>query len=263
MILLIPAIDLLGGRCVRLWQGSYEHETVYYHDPVRMARLWREQNARALHVVDLDAARGKAAAHKNNRAAIGGICSALDIPVQVGGGIRSLADIRAAIALGVSRVILGTAAVRDPDLVGRAVQHFGPGKVAVGIDARDGEVRVEGWTSGSGIGAADLAVDMEARGVRRIIYTDIGRDGTMEGANVDAYRSLAAKLKHALITASGGVGSYKDLLALNAIRHEGVDSVIVGRSLYENRFPCQKIWRWDSNVGDSLDDFSSAGKRSE
>ncbi len=259
MILLIPAIDLLGGRCVRLWQGSYERETVYDHDPLRMARLWRAQLARALHVVDLDAARGKDHAVRHNRAAIGGICSAMDIPVQVGGGIRSLADIEAVLALGARRVILGTAAVRDPDLVGKAVQQFGAGRVAVGIDARDGEVRVEGWTSGSGISAADLAVDMEARGVRRIIYTDIGRDGTMAGANVAAYHSLAGKLKRTRITASGGVGSYEDLLALNALQHQGVDSVIVGRSLYENRFPCQRIWHW--NRGEHVNPDSSAARK--
>ena len=261
MILLIPAIDLLGGKCVRLWQGSYTRETVYYHDPAKMAKLWRVQNARVLHVVDLDAARGDQAAGANNRAAIGRICEALDIPVQVGGGMRTIGDIEAALTLGVSRVILGTAAVRNPDLVSEAVRRFTPGRIAVGIDAKDGEVRVDGWTAGSGVDAVELATSMEVRGIRRIIYTDISRDGTMEGPNVEAYRTLCRHLKRVHITASGGVGGFQDLMRLNALQDEGIDSVIVGRSLYENAFPCQKIWCWNYKERVDLDGFSSANER--
>ncbi len=256
MILLIPAIDLLGGKCVRLWQGSYEQETVYYHNPVKMAKLWRVQDARVLHVVDLDAAQSNAAS--NNRSAIGRICAALDIPVQVGGGIRTLEDIESMLDRGASRVILGTAAALHPEMVSEAIAQFTPAQVVVGIDARDGEVRVEGWTKGSGIDALDLAADMETRGVRRIIYTDISRDGTMEGPNVEAYRNLSHRLRYVRITASGGVGNYSHLAALNALEPEGIDSVIVGRSLYENKFPCQGIWRWNTKAPIELDDFSSA-----
>ncbi len=258
MILVIPAIDLLGGQCVRLLQGSYEHETVYYDDPVKMAKLWRIQNARVLHVVDLDAARGGSEDRADNRSEIARICEALDIPVQVGGGIRTMDDIQAALDLGVYRVVLGTAAVRNPDLVSEAVERFSCSKVVVGIDAKDGEVRVEGWTEGSGLDAVDLALDMEERGIRRIIYTDISRDGTMQGPNVEAYQSLGQHLKKARITASGGVGGYEDLMQIEALKSHRVDSIIIGRALYENKFPCQKLWCWHYKEQLNLNEFSSA-----
>ena len=257
-MLLIPAIDLRGGRCVRLRQGRYEDETVYFDDPVRMAKLWRVMNAKVLHLVDLDAARTTAETAADNRETIAGIASALDIPVQVGGGIRTLDDIEAMLALGVYRVVLGTAAVRNPDLVSEAVARFGGGRIVVGIDAKDGEVRTEGWESGSGVGAVDLAVDMEARGVRRFVYTDISRDGTLEGPNLDAYREMGAALSAARLTASGGVGGYRDLLSLQALATHRVDSVVVGRALYENRFPCQQFWCWHRKDEVDLDRFSTA-----
>ena len=256
MTLVIPAIDLLGGQCVRLLQGSYEHETVYYDDPVKMAKLWRIQNARVLHVVDLDAARGGSEDRADNRHEIARICEALDIPVQVGGGMRTMDDIQA--ALGVYRVVLGTAAVRNPDLVSEAVARFSCSKVVVGIDAKDGEVRIEGWTEGSGLDAVDLALDMEERGIRRIIYTDITRDGTMQGPNVEAYQNLGQHLKKARITASGGVGNYEDLMQIKALKPYHVDSIIIGRALYENKFPCQKLWCWHYKEQLNLNQYSSA-----
>ena len=231
MTLVIPAIDLRGGQCVRLYQGSYAKETVYFDDPVKMAKLWRVQNARALHLVDLDAARGD---RDDNRAQIAAICEALDIPIQLGGGIRSMEDVEEAIELGVYRVIIGTAAVRDPDLVTEAIRKYSCSRVAVGIDARDGEVRVQGWTEGSGVDAIELALDMEARGCRRFIYTDISRDGTLAGPNIEAYRDLGSRLKQARITASGGIGGYEDLLRIKELLGFRVDSVIVGRALYDN-----------------------------
>jgi phosphoribosylformimino-5-aminoimidazole carboxamide ribotide isomerase len=255
MILVIPAIDLRGGHCVRLHQGSYEEETVYFDDPVKMARLWRVQNARTLHVVDLDAARGGS---EDNRKVIREICGALDIPVQLGGGIRTMEDVEAALELGVYRVIIGTAAVRDPDLVEEAVAKHGCSRVVVGIDARDGEVRVQGWTEGSGIDAVELAVEMERRGCRRIIYTDISRDGTLQGPNVEAYRQLGENLKAARITVSGGVAGYQDLLRVKELARYRVDSVIVGKALYENRFPCQRFWCWHKKEDVNLDDYSTA-----
>lgn len=255
MFLVIPAIDLRGGQCVRLHQGSYARETVYFDDPVKMAKLWRVQNARVLHVVDLDAARSGA---ENNRSIIRAICQALDIPVQVGGGIRTMEDIDRALEAGVYRVVLGTAAVRDPDLVSEAVARHGASRIVVGIDARDGEVRVEGWTEGSGLDAVAFALDMEQRGCCRIVYTDIARDGTMEGPNLDAYRALGSRLTTARITASGGVGDYRDLIALAGLRDVRVDSVIVGRALYENRFPCQALWCWHEKEQVDLDRYSTA-----
>ena len=257
-MLVIPAIDLRDGRCVRLRQGRYEDETIYFEDPVRMAKLWRVMNAKVLHLVDLDAARTTQDGASHNRGVIEAITRALDVPVQVGGGIRTLDDVRQMLGRGVYRVVLGTAAVRDPDLVGAAVAEFGAGRIVVGIDARDGEVRTEGWEAGSGVGAVELAVDMERRGVRRFVYTDIARDGTLEGPNVEAYRELAGHLGRAHVTASGGVGAYRDLLALQALEPLGVDSVIVGRALYENQFPCQQFWCWHRKNEVDLDRFSTA-----
>jgi phosphoribosylformimino-5-aminoimidazole carboxamide ribotide isomerase len=232
MALVLPALDLRGGRCVRLHQGNYAEETVYFDDPVKMAKLWRVQNACVLHVVDLDAARGGLEdGGENNRSAVEAVCQALDIPVQLGGGIRSMEDVEAALDMGVYRVVIGTAAVRTPELVSEAIERFGCRRVVVGIDARDGEARVEGWTEGGGVDAVELALDMERRGVRRFVYTDISRDGTMEGPNVEAYRALSRRLTEAKITASGGVGGYEDLLRIQELAPYRVDSVIVGRAL--------------------------------
>ena len=258
MTLVIPAIDLRDGRCVQLHQGDYDDETVYFEDPVKMAKLWRVQNARTLHVVDLDAARG---GDENNRPIIRDMCDALDIPVQLGGGIRSMEQIEAALDMGVYRVILGTAAVKNPDLVEEAIDEFSCRRVVVGIDARDGEVRVQGWTEGSGLDAVDFAQEMEARGVRRIVYTDISRDGTMSGPNIEAYREMGNALSEARITASGGVGEYEDLLSIQTLQPYGVDSVIVGTALYENRFPCQQFWAWHNKDEVDLDTFSTAPLR--
>ena len=177
MILVIPAIDLLGGQCVRLLQGSYEHETVYYDDPVKMAKLWRIQNARVLHVVDLDAARGGSEDRADNRNEIGRICQALD---------------------------------------------------------------------------------MERRGIRRIVYTDISRDGTMQGPNIEAYQTLGQHLTKAHITASGGVGGFEDLMKVDALKPYRVDSIIIGRALYENTFPCQKLWCWHNKEQLNLNQYSTA-----
>lgn len=258
MTLVIPAIDIRNGRCVRLHQGSYDEETIYFDDPVKMAKLWRIQNARTLHVVDLDAARGDA---DNNREVIREMCETLDIPIQLGGGIRSMEQIEEALSMGVYRVILGTAAVRHPDLIEKAVETFTSSRIVVSIDARDGEIRVEGWTEGSGVDAVEFAQEMEQRGVRRIVYTDISRDGTMEGPNVEAYRTLGRNLSNTRITASGGVGNYEDLLSIQALQPYGVDSVIVGTALYENRFPCQQFWAWHDKDEIDLDTYSTAPLR--
>ena len=254
-ILVIPAIDLRDGNCVRLHQGQYEQEKVYFDDPVKMAKLWRIQNAKVIHVVDLDAAKG---GDVHNRDVIHRICKELDIPVQVGGGFRSMEDIDRAIEAGVYRVIIGTAAVQDPDLVSEAIEKYSCSKVVVGIDARDGEVRVQGWTEGSGLDAVEFALDMEARGCRRIVYTDISRDGTMEGPNMDAYREMGSRLQKAKITASGGIGNHRHLIALNDLKDVRVDSVIVGKALYENVFSCQQFWCWHMKESVDLGTYSTA-----
>lgn len=259
-MLVIPAIDLLGSRCVRLFQGDYRQETVYFDNPVQMAKLWRVSNAKTLHVVDLDAARGGSPGCPDNRDVIREIVKAVDIPVQVGGGVRTLDDVEEMLSLGVYRVVLGTAAVRDPEVVSEAVKRFEARRIVVGIDARDGEVRVEGWNEGSGVSAIELALEMEARGCFRIVYTDISRDGTMQGPNVDAYRAMAEKLDKMQITASGGVSGFQDLIRLKELGRR-VDSVIVGRALYENRFPCQQVWCWHTKDAVDLNAFSTATLR--
>jgi phosphoribosylformimino-5-aminoimidazole carboxamide ribotide isomerase len=156
---------------------------------------------------------------------------------------------------------VGTASVRDPDMLDAAVERFGASRIVVGIDALNCEVRTEGWREGSGMDAVDLALDMEARGVRRFVYTDIARDGTLAGPNLDAYRALGERLTKARITASGGVGSYKDLIALQTLEPYRVDSVIVGKALYEGRFACQQFWCWNTKEAVDLDRFSTATLR--
>lgn len=226
-MLIIPAIDLKGGRCVRLLRGDFGAETVYGDDPVAMGRRWQDAGARYLHVVDLD---GAVQGEPVNAAAIRGLCAALDLPIEVGGGVRTVERARELLDLGVDRVIFGTAALRTPDVVAEACRLF-PGRVAVGIDARDGMVAVEGWLETSGTPAIDLARDAQGWGAARIIYTDISRDGTQEGVNVEATAALAAALDIP-VTASGGVGTLDHILALRAHEAVGVDSVIVGRAIY-------------------------------
>ena len=202
MIVPIPAIDLLDGCCVRLIQGQYDQVTNYHRDPLTVARQWESMGAPLLHVVDLDAARSGGEAH--NADIIASIAEHLHIPVQTGGGIRSDADVTRILDLGIHRAIIGTAAVKDPSMVSSAISRYGPDRVAVGIDAKDGEVRISGWTHGTGLSAIEFAQDMEDRGARRIIYTDIARDGTMQGPNINAYRALGAQLKSVQLMASGG-----------------------------------------------------------
>ncbi len=260
-LLVIPAIDILDGRCVRLHQGSYDHSTVYLEDPVQMARLWRVQNARTLHVVDLNAARGDVEQTRKNREIIARICEVLDIPVQVGGGIRTMEDISTLLNRGVYRVILGTAAIRTPALVEEAIRIFGAHRIAVGLDARDGEVRIQGWLEGSGRALLEVAQEMEERGCRRLIVTDISRDGTLQGVAIETYRTLASVLQHVRITASGGVSGYADLKALAEVAPGKVDSVIIGKALYENAFPCQQFWCWHHLEKVDLTQYSTARLR--
>ncbi|MDV2993094.1 MAG: 1-(5-phosphoribosyl)-5-[(5-phosphoribosylamino)methylideneamino] imidazole-4-carboxamide isomerase [Chroococcidiopsis sp. SAG 2025] len=224
---LFPAIDLLEGRCVRLYQGDYDRSQVFHDNPADVAQQWASQGATWLHIVDLDGAKaGKPA----NLEAIAAIVEAVSVPIQVGGGLRDRASVAQILELGVQRVILGTVAVEQPQLVASLCQEF-PGQIVVGIDARNGKVATRGWLETSEVLAADLAQRMQQLGAAAIIYTDIHRDGTLAGPNLDALRELATSLSIPVI-ASGGVSSVTDLLSLLALEPLGVTGAIVGRALY-------------------------------
>ena len=226
-MLIIPAIDLKDGQCVRLYQGDMDRATVYSDDPLETALRWQREGAPRLHVVDLDAA---VSGTEVNTSAIERICQTLTIPVQVGGGIRSLSTLERLLSLGVSRAILGTVAYRQPALVAEACQHF-PGHITVGIDARAGKVAVQGWTETTDLEATDLALRCQDQGVDEIVYTDISRDGTEQGVNHTATGTLAQAVSVPVI-ASGGVASNADIQQLLPLEPYGVIGVIIGRALY-------------------------------
>lgn len=219
-----PAIDIKDGNCVRLLQGRFSDITVYGNSPADMAEKWEKLGGEYIHVVDLD---GALKGHGVNADAISEICSRVSVPVQTGGGIRTMADIEAKLACGISRVIIGTKAVSDADFVREAVKEYGD-KIVIGIDAKDGMVAVEGWEKTSDFTAVEFAKKMADIGVKTIVYTDIATDGTLKGPNVEAMREMAAAV-NADIIASGGVGSLEHILAL---KDTGVEGVIVGRALY-------------------------------
>jgi phosphoribosylformimino-5-aminoimidazole carboxamide ribotide isomerase len=228
---LYPAIDLKDGQCVRLRRGAMDQPTVYSSDPAGQARAWQNAGFAWLHVVDLN---GAFAGRPVNAAAVAAILAAVTIPVQLGGGIRDMAGVEAWLAAGVRRVILGSAAVKNPALVRQACRAC-PGRVVVGIDARDGNVATEGWAETSSIRARDLALSFEDAGVAAIVYTDIGRDGMLSGLNLEQTVALAASLATPVI-ASGGVGGPQDLADLRrAAAGTRIEGVIVGRALYDGR----------------------------
>ncbi|MFB2833108.1 1-(5-phosphoribosyl)-5-[(5-phosphoribosylamino)methylideneamino]imidazole-4-carboxamide isomerase [Floridanema evergladense] len=223
----IPAIDLLDGKCVRLYQGDYSQSQVFDENPVAVAKQWVKQGATRLHLVDLDGAKtGKSV----NLKSIEAIVKAVTIDVEVGGGLRDRTSVATLLNMGVRWAILGTVAVEKPELVQQLCQEF-PGKIIVGIDARNGKVATKGWLETSEVSAQDLAQQMAKMGAAEIIYTDIHRDGTLEGPNIEALRELASNLSIPVI-ASGGVSSLTDLFSLLALEFLGVRGAIVGRALY-------------------------------
>ena len=226
-MIIYPAIDIRGGRCVRLTEGRFDAETVFADDPAEMALKWAGMGAEFLHLVDLD---GALAGEGKNVPVIERILQSVNIPVQLGGGIRNLETIEKLLALGVTRLILGSAAVKNPQLVEEACKKY-PGHIAVGIDAKNGEVAIEGWGKGSGVAATELAKQMAAYGVETIIYTDISRDGMLSGVNVEATAALARACGVPII-ASGGVASIEDIRRVKAVEADGVQGCIIGKAIY-------------------------------
>ena len=225
--MVIPAIDIRGGRCVRLLNGDYSRETAYSDDPVAMAVKWAEMGAPMLHVVDLDGAK---AGSPQNAALVASICRTVSVPVEVSGGMRTAANVADALAAGAARVQLGSAAVHNPELVaGLSARH--PGCIVVSIDARDGEVMTDGWTRGTGVRATELANRVAAAGAPRIMYTDIGRDGALKGPNIESLCEMVAAAPVPVI-ASGGIstiGQLRDVIAT------GAEGAIIGKALYEGQ----------------------------
>jgi len=226
-VIVIPAIDLKGGQCVRLFQGDLARATVYGNDPVAMAERWQREGAEWLHVVDLDGAVAGVPAHLETLRAI---AAALSIPIEFGGGIRTLDGARAAFAAGAERLILGTLALEAPDLLAEIASEF-PGRVYVALDARDGRVATRGWTETTDTTVAAAAHACEARGAAGFLFTDVSRDGTERGVNVEATVALAEAV-HLPVVASGGVASLEDVRRLHAVEGSGIAAVIVGKALY-------------------------------
>jgi phosphoribosylformimino-5-aminoimidazole carboxamide ribotide isomerase len=230
-VILYPAIDIRGGRAVRLLQGDYAQETGYDPDPVDAARRWAAEGARFLHVVDLDGAKAGA---PRNLDAVARVATAVDCPIQVGGGLRDAESVDAVISAGAERVVIGTAALRDPEFLEAMIGAHGD-RIVVSVDARDGRVSLAGWTESSDLDVADAVAELSGRGVKRFLSTAIEVDGTMEGPRLDELNRVAAATEAALI-ASGGVGSLAHLEAVAAAAAGNVEGVIVGRALYEGRF---------------------------
>jgi len=230
-LILYPAIDIRDGKAVRLIQGDYDQETAYDDDPVVAARRWVDGGARWLHVVDLDGARGGAPVNLEH---VRHIVAAVGVPVQLGGGLRDSKKVEEAISSGAERVVLGTAAVRDPDLAEAIADAHGD-RVVVSVDSRSGRVAAEGWTEASDLGTAEVISELSDRGVKRFVYTPVEVDGLMEGPDLDSLRDAAEATGGELIY-SGGIGSLDDLRAVAELGLENLGGVIIGRALYEGRF---------------------------
>jgi len=235
-----PAIDLRGGKCVRLFQGLASEETIYFEDPLDAARKWIDDGAKHMHLVDLDGAFSGGSA---NLDAVQKIAQETQLRVQLGGGMRDDRSVKEALALGLNRVIIGTRACTDPQWVGELVEEFGPDKIVVGIDAKDGLVATKGWVETTEIEAIDLAQQMQDLGARWIIHTDVATDGAMKGPNLEAQQKIAEAVPDCQIIASGGVTSYADIDDLRELSEAtpNIEGVIIGRALYEGTIELSKI----------------------
>lgn len=237
-MIIFPAIDLRGGKCVRLFKGDFSRETIFSDNPSAVAVKWEEMGAQYLHVVDLD---GALQGETKNREAIRSILGAVHIPMELGGGLRSLESIERALTGGIQRVILGSAAVENPLLVQEACHRFGD-RIVVAIDARDGIVATQGWESSGNVSALDFAKQMADYGVKTVIYTDISRDGTLSGLNLEGAIELST-VSGLRVVASGGVRSLEDIRAVKAHETDGIEGVIVGQAIYSGRLDLKKALR--------------------
>lgn len=235
-MIIIPAVDIKGGRCVRLEQGLMDRETIFSDYPQEMALQWERRGAKRLHLVDLD---GAVQGIPYNKKVVRSVVDTVSIPVQLGGGIRDLDAIEEYINLGVDQVIIGTAAFKDPDLVRMACKRY-PGRIMVGIDSRDNYVSVEGWTEHTSTTAIDLGKRCEDMGINGIVYTDIKRDGMKTGPDIDAIRKFAAAMNVPVIVA-GGISSIKDVENLAELEEDGVTGIIVGRALYDGSVALEEV----------------------
>ena len=243
-MLIIPAIDLRHGKCVRLAQGRKEAATAYDRDPIAVARAFDADGARMLHVVDLDGAFGEG--QSLNRDVAKRIIQSVSIPVQFGGGMRSIDDVEELLLAGANRVVIGTLAAESPETLERLVERFGPG-IVVGIDSRDGQVMTRGWEKHGHVEAVELARRIAQVGIERIVYTDVARDGMLTGPNIEQTR-LIARVSGLKVTASGGVSSLEDIERLRSVNEPGIDSVIVGKAFYEGRFTLKEALHMAESV---------------
>jgi phosphoribosylformimino-5-aminoimidazole carboxamide ribotide isomerase len=227
-MLVIPAIDIKGGKCVRLFQGDYAKETVYSDDPVDVAKKWEKYGAKRIHLVDLD---GALEGVPRNLETVKNIRKAVKAEIEYGGGVRLLKTIDSLIEAGINYVILGTAAVKTPELLNEAVEKYGQ-KIIVGLDARKGKVAVSGWKETSGIDALELALKIKAAGIKQIIFTDIEKDGAMIGPNISALKEMAVK-SGVNIIASGGISTENDVMKIKELESFGVNGMIIGKALYK------------------------------
>lgn len=238
-MLVIPAIDIRRGQCVRLYQGKENQETVYWKDPVEMASIWHSRGAKILHIADLDGAfQGKPA----NLDKVARMKKTIPIPIQVGGGYRDMESIDAAMQAGVDKVILGTAALYNPDLVTESVSKYG-GAIAVSIDVADDFVTVSGWKEVSAVRFDDLARKMRALGIRELLFTDTRKDGTLSGPNYEGIRLFLHAAEGVPVTVSGGISSVDDVLQLKELEPEGLKAVVIGKALYDRKLTLQDAMR--------------------
>lgn len=249
-MLIIPVIDIKNGESVRMVQGL-EDKTVYYSEsPLTMARLFRKENAKVIHITDLD---GAVSGKRKNYELIKEITESVGVPIQLGGGIRTYEIAEQLIKeLGVYRIVIGTSAIDNIDLIKRLIDDFGKSKIVIGVDVRNGFLVKDGWGNQTNINAIEFALGMKMLGIERIIYQDVERVGGLKGPDIEGTKHIAIEtgLK---ITAAGGISGYTDLKKVQELERYGVDSIMMSRALYENKFPCQAIWRMQEKIDTSLD----------